>query len=78
MALCKIFVLKEIATVTLMLLSYLVTENENKAVCSNEQAFPWLVSALDSAIHEGSWNGLELDFIDVVEVGHNFCSINEY
>ena len=70
--------LKEIATVTLMLLSYLVTEGDNKAVCTNDQAFPWLVSALDSAIHEGSWSGLELDAIEVVEVGHNLNSINGY
>ena len=64
--------LKEIATVTLMMLSYLVTEKEKKTVCSNEQAFPWLVSALDRAIHQGNWSGLDLDAIKVVEVSYNY------
>jgi len=79
MAVCNaLFVLKEIATVTLMMLSYLVTETDNKAICSNEQAFPWLVSALGCAIDERCWSGLDLDAIGVVEVGHNFSSIGHF
>ena len=60
--------LKEIATTTLMMLSYLVTESNNREVCSNDQAFTWLVSALDSSIHQGRWHGLDLDPITVVTV----------
>jgi len=58
-----------------MMLSYL-HENENKRVYSNEQTFVWLVSALDDAIYKGSWHGYNV--IEILEVGSNFSSIDEY
>ena len=70
-----IIVFKVIATITLMMLSYL-HENENKRVYSNEQTFVWLVSALDDAIYKGSWHGYNV--IEILEVGSNFSSIDEY
>ena len=65
---------KVIATITLMMLSYL-HESENKRVYSNEQAFVWLVSALHDSINQGSWHGY--DVIEIVEVSSNFSEYSE-
>ena len=65
--------MKVIAIASVTLLSYLLTENDNQTLVSNNHVFDWLVAALDCAIslREGPWSGLHLETIDFVKVRQN-------
>jgi len=57
---------------TLMLQSYLVTEEQNRELLSKPEVLQWLVTALDHAIRRQPFNGYEFRVIDVMKVWDYF------
>ena len=51
-----------------MIQCYLVTEDENEKINSDESVFSLLVKLLDHAIRGQSYNGVNFAVIEVVEV----------
>jgi len=48
--------------------SYLVTEDDNKKLNSNQEVFTWLVQVLDCAILGESWRGYGFAVMEVINV----------
>jgi len=48
--------------------SYLVTEDDNKKLNSNQEVFTWLVEVLDCAIRRRNWRGVRFAVIEVINV----------
>ena len=61
-------VLQPIVVVTLMMQSYLVTEDDNKRLNSDQEVFKWLVTVLDCAIRDVGWHGHSFAIIEVIKV----------
>jgi len=53
---------------TLMTQSYLVTEDDNKKLNSNQEVFTWLVEVLDRTIRGLSWRAVRFAVIEVITV----------
>jgi len=61
-------VVQIIAGVALMVQSYLVTEDDNKRLNSDQKVFKWLVAVLACAIKGKRWRGYGFAVIEVIEV----------
>jgi len=61
-------VVQIIAGVALMMQSYLVTEDDNKRLNSDQKVFKWLVAVLACAIKGKRWRGYGFAVIEVIEV----------
>jgi len=61
-------VLQIIGGVVLMTQSYLVTEDDNKRLNSNQEVFTWLIEVLDCAILGKRWRGYGFAVIEVIDV----------
>ena len=57
-----------IGGVALMMQSYLVTEDDNKRLNSNQEVFQWLISVLDCAVAGKPWHGYRFAVIELLEV----------
>jgi len=57
-----------IAGITLMMQSYLVTEDDNKRLNSKPKIFKWLVTILACAISGKRWRGYGFAVIEVIGV----------
>jgi len=57
-----------IAVVALMIQSYIVTEDDNKRLNSQQEVFTWLVTVLECAIFGQLWGGYGFVVIEVIKV----------
>jgi len=57
-----------IAVVALMIQSYIVTEDDNKRLNSQQEVFTWLVTVLECAIFGQLWSGYGFVVIEVIKV----------
>ena len=61
-----------IAGLTLMIQCYLVTEDDNNELSSDNEPFQWLVAVLECAACAKLYRGLEFSAVEVVQVRHHF------
>jgi len=61
-----------IGGVALMMQSYLVTEDDNKRLNSNQEVFQWLISVLDCAVAGKRWRGYGFAVIELLEVNYRW------
>jgi hypothetical protein len=63
-----LFDVQMIACVSLMIQSYLVTEDENEKINSGTEVFKLLVTLLDCSIRQTGYNGVNFQPIEILEV----------
>ena len=57
-----------IAVVALMIQSYIVTDDDNKRLNSQQEVFTWLVTVLECAICGRLWGGYGFVVMEVIKV----------
>ena len=62
------YVWKMLAGLALMTQCYLVTEDNNKKLTSNNDVFQWFVTVLDCAVCGKLYRGLEFPVIELIKV----------
>jgi len=61
-------VLQIIAVVSLMIQSYIVTEEDSKRLNADREVFQWLLTVLDCAICGKPWSGYGFGVSEVIKV----------
>ena len=61
-----------------MFQSYLVTEDDNKKLNSDQEVFDWLASVLDCSVHGKFWKDYTFDVSEILQVEQTVCLIRRY